>query len=129
MAGATNSDQTNYLILTLNDTYDIEKVTIYAHFYTDWYTIGDYCANSLSNFYHCANEVNNTKVNVKLDGVLIKTCGEVVSSCGLKRSEQTHTVSCVKANGNQVEISRFGTRLLLPEVVVSTGRTETKSSC
>ena len=121
MALGTYREQTNYVRLKLGDSNDIEKVTLYAHFYEKWYSSDDSCAESLSKFVGCTKNVNNSKVIVKRDNILVKDCGEIVVKSGTKRSDQIYEVSCANAVGNLVVISRVGKRLLVPEVVVSTG--------
>ena len=96
---------------------------IYHHlFYTNWASPFDSpCTRGDAAFVDCARVSDAINVEVLLDGVQEKKCGEIRLSSGLTQQEQQYTMAC-NAYGDTIKISSSKEFHIADIIVIGNGK-------
>ena len=118
---ATGGDSP-WLKLEFDEKHLIHKVMIYSRFYTDWFNPVDNCVSDDDSWKTCVNKSNDVDVSVYKDGILVKSCGTLQLTYGLKQSDQIYTLVC-NTEGNELLLSKaLGDIKIWEIVVIGTGK-------
>ena len=119
---AENFDDECWLRLDLDGMFFIEKMIIYSRFYTNYFD-QMMCAQSVSNFQTCVDNVNNADVSVYVGEIRRKLCGTLQLTYGLDLADQIYTLVC-EAEGDVVKFSRTTEKISVQEVILFGSRVD-----
>jgi hypothetical protein len=117
MSLSTECGAIGWLKLELGRSHLIRKILIYYWFYTNWYSSGGYCSESIANFKQCVDNDNNVDVSVYQGDVKQKSCGTLKLTYGLEQSDQIYTLIC-NTKGDTVKLSKDTGIIALFEIVI-----------
>ena len=112
-----------WLKLDFDKIHYIHKIVIHYRFFTNTYTLNDYCVeHDQARFRSCVDNENNVDVSVYQGGVKQKSCGTLRLTYGLEQSDQIYTLLC-NTEGDTVKLSKETGNIVVSEVAVtSTGK-------
>ena len=112
-----------WLKLEFVRTYFIRAVTIYHHFFTDWYDPTGGCVKSDSNYRVCKDRQGDVDIAVYQGDEKQGDCGTLKLTYGLEQADQIYSFTC-NAEGDTVLLSKAanpgGSNILVYEITVTT---------
>ena len=121
---AENFEDECWLRLDLDAMFFIEKIVIYSRFYTNYFD-QMMCAQSVSKFQTCVDNINNADVSVYEGEVRQKSCGTLQLTYALDLADQIYTLVC-EAEGDVVTFSRTTGKISVQEVILFGSRVDNR---